>query len=42
MKLLFIVFQILGWLVSGFILWVLYPVLMKLIHVGQSLHNLWN
>ena len=42
MKLLITVFEILGWLACGFIILVLYPILMKLISIGQSLHHLWS
>ena len=42
MKLLITVFEIIGWLICGFIIWVLYPILMKLISIGQHLHNLWS
>ncbi len=42
MKLLFIVLEILAWILCGFILWVIYPIIQKVIELGQQLHHLWN
>ena len=42
MKILTIILEILGWLLCGFILWVIYPIVQKLITLGQKLHHLWN
>ena len=42
MKLLITALEILGWLACGFVLWVIYPILLKLISAGVSLHRLWS
>ena len=42
MKLLFTTFEILAWLTCGFVLWVIYPMILKLISVGKALHSFWS
>ena len=42
MKLLITTFEILSWVTCGFVLWVIYPILLKLITAGVSLHRLWS
>ena len=41
MKILFIILDILSWFLGGLILWVIYPLIQKLISLGQHVHDLW-
>lgn len=41
MKLLNITLTILAWVAVGFVLWAIFPLLMKLFALANKLHNAW-
>lgn len=42
MKTLNTVFSVLIWTAAGFVLWAVFPVVMKVIALLMKLHNAWN
>ena len=41
MKTLQTVFTVFAWIALGFVLWAIFPILMKLFALGSKLHNSW-
>jgi hypothetical protein len=41
MKALNVVLGIIGWSLAAFVLWAIYPLLLKLLELGNRLHHLW-
>ena len=41
MRALNILLGIIGWTLAGFILWAIFPLLVKLWDLGNRLHHLW-
>ena len=41
MKILQIAFTVLIWITVGFILWSIFPMLLKVFSLGRTLHNAW-
>ena len=41
MKNLQIAFAVLAWITAGFVLWSIFPLLLKVFALGRHLHNAW-
>ena len=41
MRALNILLGIIAWTIAGFVLWAIYPLLIKLLELGNRLHHFW-